>query len=214
MVRKFYSNVRTNSASSSTLTTYVHEKGISLNSKTLAKILNIPYISNSQFPYASKDAPFYEEMGDLFGLVPWPSSWKAIPVKSIKFPERIRTLIIMSNLMPLIQHSTLSIDHAQLLYALLKNHNVDLALVIIEGIISISNANALNLALGYAGVISKVLIHFFVPQQPNKGVAIHPSAFDRKTLAKSAKKNSFASAPSPSASTTSDPRYLSSEQCS
>lgn len=122
MVREFYLNVRANCASSSTLTTFVRGKDITLDLETLAKILKIPHISKSQFPYAPEDAPSCEEMGELFGFVPWPRSWKAFLIKSIKLPERVLNLIIKSNLMSLIQHSMLSTDHAHLLYALLKNH--------------------------------------------------------------------------------------------
>lgn len=74
----------------------------------------------------------------------------------------------MSNLTPLVQHSALSIDHAQLMYAQLKNHKVDLAYVIVDSIAFVSNAKTLNLGFGHAGVISKVLSHFFVPRRQNK----------------------------------------------
>ncbi|KAE8099836.1 hypothetical protein FH972_017785 [Carpinus fangiana] len=120
--------------------------------------------SFEELHFIPHDAPYCEEMGDLFGLMPWPHSWKGFPVKSIKLPKRVLPLVIISNLMPLVQHSVLSVDRAQLLYALLKNHKVDLASIIIDNIASISYAKTLNLCLGYSRVISKVLSHFPMPQ--------------------------------------------------
>lgn len=116
--------------------------------------------------------------------------------------------------MPLIQHSALSIDCAQHLYALLKSHKVDLASVIIDGIASVANAKALKLGLGYAGVISKVLSHFSVPRRKNEVVVSQPSAFNRSTIAKYEKSISSMSAPSSTASTSSDSRFLSSKNLS
>jgi hypothetical protein len=70
----------------------------------------------------------------------------------------------MSNLTPLVQHLAFLVDHAQLLYAQLRNHKVDLASIIIDSIASVSNEKTLNLGFRHAGVISKVLSHFSVPR--------------------------------------------------
>jgi hypothetical protein len=79
--------------------------------------------------------------------------------------------------MPLVQHSMLSVDCAHLLYALLKNHKVDLTSLIIYSIASVSKSKTLNLGLRYAGVINKVLSHFFVPRRHNEIVVSQPSVF-------------------------------------
>jgi hypothetical protein len=76
MVLEFYSNVREHSTSSSTLSTFVQGKEITLDPKSLAIILKIPHVTKSQFPYAPKDVPPYKEMGILFGLMPWPTHEK------------------------------------------------------------------------------------------------------------------------------------------
>jgi hypothetical protein len=147
LVCKFYSNIHGYYALSSSLTTYVRGKGISLTPQSLSRILKIPHVPNSQFSYPPDIAPSRVELGKFFGTSPWPFALACFLVHSIKLPKWMLALLIMSNLLRVLRRSNFTLDIAQFLYALLKNHRIDLASCIIDLIASIKLSKSKNSSL-------------------------------------------------------------------
>jgi hypothetical protein len=146
LVRKFYSNIHRYYALSSSLTTYVWGKGISLTPQSLSRILKIPHVPNSQFSYPPDIAPSRVELGKFFGT-------SCFLVHSIKLHKWMLALLIMSNLLHVLRRSNFTLDIAQFLYALLKNHRIDLGSCIVDLIASIKLSKSKNFALPYGGTI-------------------------------------------------------------
>ena len=90
------------------------------------------------------------------------------------------------------------------MYALLKNHRINLASCIIDLIASIKLSKSKKFALPYGGTISKVLIHLFVFPCSSDHITPQLGPYDQTTIAKSKslkRKRSIASDNTPFSST-------------
>lgn len=144
----------------------------------------------------------------MFGTTLWPFAFESFAVNSIKLPERMIALLIMNNLLPVLHKTNFTLDKAQFLDALLKNHCIDLESCIIDLITSIKLSKSQKLALPYGGMISKVLTHFSDFPCASDHLAPQFGPCYQITLAKSEslkRKRSASSVNTPSSSTTAPP---------
>lgn len=86
MAHEFYTNIYGNSEVTSSLTTYVRGKVISLIPDSLAKIMYISFAPYLECSYPPNVVPTREELGNFFGLVSWPSDLVSFLVNSIQLP--------------------------------------------------------------------------------------------------------------------------------
>jgi hypothetical protein len=93
-------------------------------------------VTDNQYSYASDTSSTREELGELFGKTFWSFSLATFPVNSIRLPECMLALFIMNNLLHVLRKTDFTLDRAQFLYALPKNHRINLATCIIDLIAS------------------------------------------------------------------------------
>jgi hypothetical protein len=98
-------NISRFSEKTSSLTTYVRGKVISLTLVALTKIWNIPFEPCPKFTYPPDKAPSREELGEFLGLTSWTNSLSSFPVDSIQLPARMLAHMIMNNLFPILWRS-------------------------------------------------------------------------------------------------------------
>jgi hypothetical protein len=118
-------------------------------------------------------------------LLPGQFALASLLVNSIKLPERMLALLIMSNSMPVLRRTDFTVDRAQFLYALLKNHRIDLASCIIDLIAFTKLSKSKKFALPYGSTISKILIHFSLFPCSSDHIAPRLGPCDQTNVAKS-----------------------------
>ena len=85
----------------------------------------------------------------MFDTTLWLFALASFPVNFIKLDEWMLALLIVNNLLPVLHKTDFTLDRAQFLYALLKNHRFDLASCIIDLIASIKLSKSKTFSLPF-----------------------------------------------------------------